>query len=92
MKMNMQVIIEDLRKLSSGVLSCGDFRQRMKAYPIELQDLIANIDHFLSDEDIRQKEPDYKIMQEKELRKLILLLEQNATESEVSKISFLAPS
>jgi hypothetical protein len=84
-------LAKDLKDLLIGKLSREAFRRKLMEYPPHITELIVgNIDHFLDDADIRAKDPKYKEMQESELRKLIALLETNATEAEIREISFLA--
>jgi hypothetical protein len=86
-------LIADLKGLLKGKLSREDFRRNLARHPRHISDLIVgNIDHFLDDGDIRARDPKYKKMQERELQKLISLLEGNGSEEKIRKISFLAPT
>lgn len=52
----------------------------------------ANLHHFLSDEDIRAKDPEYRTMQESEMRKLIGLLRSDASPEKLRYVTFLGRS
>jgi hypothetical protein len=53
-----------------------------------LEEIIMNLNHYFSDEDIREKDTQYRIFQKNELKKLIDCLKVNNFEK-ANKISFL---
>jgi hypothetical protein len=86
-------LIKDLRSLLEGNLCIEAFREKIKGYPNDVSNLISgNISHFLDDADIRHQDSNYKKMQETELKKLITLIERNASKEEIQRISFLNSS
>lgn len=54
----------------------------------EFEEIFSNLDHYFSDEDIREKEIEYKVFQDNELEKLIHYIKVGNLE-EANKISFL---
>jgi hypothetical protein len=84
----------DLELLRRGRLSVTEFRARYQTNGGDtLFDAIAeNLEHYLSDGDIRARDPAYRAMQEAELTKLIGLLESGAPAERLRRITFLASS
>ena len=84
----------DLERLSRGQLSADDIRARYWApsMPDAVQRVMAYVEHYLDDADIRDRDSEYWDMQETEMRKLIQLLKSRAPLGEVLKIHFLGPS
>lgn len=69
-------LADALEALLEGRLTPEEFR---RAYPIqtastEIGTLLANIEHFLSDADIRARDPRYKAMQEVAIERMITAL------------------
>jgi hypothetical protein len=52
-------------------------------------DVLANVAHFVADADIRQREEEYKEMQEAEMRDLIAALRRGASRQDLLSFSFL---
>ena len=87
------VIASELEAMLSGDLSPSAFREKHAASQGAVMDAIRPcIDHYLDDEDIRASDPDYREMQEGEMRKLIKLLRTNRPDQDLARITFLAPS
>lgn len=87
---------DDLDLLLGGIISVEQFRQRYPssvfAVDEDLDALMANVQHFLSDEDIRLRDDAYRRMQESEMRKLIDGIREGTPVRTLQKISFLQPS
>jgi hypothetical protein len=54
-----------------------------------LEHCFHGLHHYLNDYDIRSKDPAYRRMQDEEMKLLIHLLRQGASDEEVSRVSFL---
>lgn len=54
-------------------------------------DVLANVGHFISDDDIRLKHESYKDMQEGQMRQLIASLRSGAPREALLAFSFLGP-
>ncbi len=63
-------------------------RELTKFLTLELEEVFSNLDHYFSDEDIREKETEYKDFQNNELEKLINYIKVGNLEK-ANKISFL---
>ena len=85
-------LADDLESLLSGTLSVPQFRSKYKAFNPDLPDILGNVDHYLDDADIRQREPDYCAMQIAEMKKLVRLLRAGAPDNELQRINFLQGS
>jgi hypothetical protein len=95
-----------MKVMETPAMALADKLQRVLDGSIALDDLLddpANrgecldacllgLQHFLSDDDIRAKDADYRDMQETEMRKLIALLRSGADRQTLSKIHFLGRS
>jgi hypothetical protein len=81
----------DLESLLTGVLDTTQFRRKYGAGVASptLEAVRANLEHYLSDADIRVKDSAYRDMQDGELRKLIQLLRQQAPTEALRRITFL---
>jgi hypothetical protein len=76
MKTRPAALADSLEALLAGRLTPEEFR---RAYPFraasgETEQILANIEHFLSDADIRARNPRYKSMQEGALEQVIVAL------------------
>ena len=89
-------LINDLKSLLDETMSCSDFRRKYLVRDSfdwrSLPNIAGNLDHFISDYDLRARDPNYKKMQIHELNKLIRLLEAHAADDELLKIHFLGYS
>jgi len=66
---------DDLELLLTGKLSCESFKSVYASSRLSnIFDIMCNVEHFISDSDIREKDSRYRTMQEKEMRKLIQML------------------
>jgi hypothetical protein len=86
--------IEALEAMANGELSCRSFRD--KYYTSEshvdlskIPNLLGGLSHYLDDENWRKKDQWQREMQNEELRKLIVLMKNGASEVELQKIHFL---
>lgn len=82
-------IISDLSRILNKTISPDEFRAKLRKYPREVQEALGEIEHYLSNGDIRRRDSEYANMQDQELAKLISLIEQNAFSGELKKITFL---
>jgi methylisocitrate lyase len=79
----------DLERLLSGAVAPAAVRSRWtKSACRDVEDLMGHVDHFLSDEDIRDRDPAYREFQEEELRKLIASIRAGRLD-EAKRITFL---
>lgn len=85
-------IAKDLTDLLENKLPANAMRSKLGGLPGEVQMLLCELSHYLSDGDIRKKDPTYAEMQDRELRKLIELLKSGGSAKEIEKINFLRSS
>lgn len=83
-------LIDDLEGLLVGHLSSTEFETR---HPIRnvsghLEAILCNLQHYLADADIRERDSDYKAFQDAELRKLVAHLRAGRVD-QASRINFL---
>jgi hypothetical protein len=69
-------LAETLELLLQGKLTAGEFRRRHPIHKTsnELEPVLANIEHFLADADIRVRDQKYRVMQEAAMARLISAL------------------
>jgi hypothetical protein len=84
-----QKVLTDLRAARELKITPRELSVRIFQLPAYLQSLLSNLDHFISDEDIRDRDAKYKDMQTSQLDKLIALIENDASPKEIRKINFL---
>ena len=87
------LLADDLASLGTGQLSSQEFRARWLAVvdgPLEV--ILASIEHYLDDLDIRERDHAYRAMQNGEMEKLIRGLRGGASGAELAKITFLGHS
>lgn len=84
-------LAEDLEKLMKDASGDVDLWEKYGEISAgnDIEQILANLDHFVADGDIRAKDPIYKQMQENEMRKLIKLLKSGGPLSDILKINFL---
>jgi hypothetical protein len=82
---------DDLEALMAGRLSEADFRDAYnRADAPDVVHLVwDNSSHYLADEDIRRRDADYRLMQDREMSKLVDLLRAGAPNRELKRVSFL---
>ena len=82
---------DSLEQLSRGQLSPDEIRERYWAdsTPQLIQDVMACVEHYLSDDDVRAKDAAYRQMQETEMARLVQLLRTGGTRQELLAITFL---
>ena len=87
-------LADDLQRVLDGTLRLEYIMspEQSLSYGDAIEDCYADLHHFLSDADIRAKDPWYKEMQESEMRKLILLLRNGGRPERIRKITFLSYS
>jgi hypothetical protein len=86
-------LADDLASLGTGQLAAPEFRARWRAGvegPLDV--VLSNIDHYLDDLDIRERDPAYRAMQDGEMEKLIRRLRAGASGAELARITFLGHS
>ena len=52
-------------------------------------DVLANVSHFVADSDDRQRDEDYRAMQERTMRELVAALRRRASRDQLLTFSFL---
>ncbi len=87
-------LADDLESLWTGTLSDSEFRQKCQAVvvPDLLNVIWPNLEHYLADLDIRERDPDYCAMQDAEMEKLVRQLRAGAPDAQLAKIHFLGYS
>lgn len=90
--MTKSQFIEILECVERGELSCAEAQSQLENDPLDefpgAKTISALLNHYRDDEDIRQRNLDYRLMQDKELSKLIWRLHQ-ADYLGAAKVSFL---
>jgi hypothetical protein len=85
-------LADQLQRVLDGVIQLEDVLEDPDNQGEYLEGCLHGLQHFLSDDDIRAKDADYREMQETEMRKLIALLRSGADRRVLSKIHFLGRS
>jgi hypothetical protein len=87
-------LADDLASLGTGQLSEREFRATWQAavVPRQLGVIWANLEHYLADLDIRERDSAYRAMQDGEMGKLVRLLRAGASADELARITFLGHS
>jgi len=92
----MDNVHHDIAEQLEGVLSgTVDLQAVLDNWPRgdgPLSHCYANLHHFLFDAHTRAKHPEYRAMQESEMRKLIRLLRSNGDPSLLKEVHFLGAS
>lgn len=85
---------DDLELYLQGRLDAQEVRLKYGAEVIrdDIRRIMCNVEHFLSDSDIRNRDSRYKKMQETEMLELISLLRAGRDINDILKISFLGSS
>ena len=93
-KEDAERLADDLESLRTGRLPESEFRAKCQSAIVsELLDVIwPSLEHYLADFDIRDRDPDYRAMQDAEMAKLVRLLRAGAPDDELAHISFLGYS
>jgi hypothetical protein len=84
-------LADDLESLRTGKLSESEFRAKCKSAVVSelLRVIWPNLEHYLADFDIRDRDSDYRAMQNAEMATLIQLLRAGAPDAELVEINFL---
>jgi hypothetical protein len=86
-------VADDLESLRSGTLPESEFREKYQAGAPDVLNVIwPYLEHYLADFDIRERDPDYRAMQDSEMEKLVQLLRAGAPDAELAKVHFLGYS
>jgi hypothetical protein len=87
-------LADDPDSLRTGTLSESEFREKCQTAvgPDLLNVLWPNLEHYLADLDIRERDAEYRAMQDGEMEKLIRLLRAGAPDAELARIHFLGYS
>ena len=64
-------------------------RSSCESLHVDASDVLANVSHFVADSDVRDRDEDYRAMQERRMRDLINALRQGATREQLLAFSFL---
>lgn len=74
-------LIEILEDIKRGTLSCEEAQLQLASNPLEKfpesEVILCMLEHYWADEEIRQRDEDYRTMQDGELGKLIHRLRQS---------------
>jgi hypothetical protein len=85
-----ELLASDLQRVLEGAMRLEDVLEDPRhVHGRPLAACFHGLQHFLMDEDFRAKDPEYRKMQEDEMRKLIRLLETEADEETLRCIHFL---
>lgn len=92
-----KIFIQDLEHLLSGIMTTAEFRDKYidGVNPINIEqktngkipDLTGIVGHYITDKDVRIKNPAYQKMQDDSLKELISLLKKNAAREDILKIT-----
>jgi hypothetical protein len=88
-------LADALESLSAGNLSEREFRAKYQTAEdpaLLLRVIWPNLEHYLADADIRERDPKYRAMQKAEMGKLITRLRAGAPDYDLLKIHFLGNS
>jgi hypothetical protein len=87
-------LADELEALRSGTLSESAFRAKCQTAiaPDLLSVIWEYLEHYLADCDIRERDSDYRVMQNAEFEKLVRSLRAGASDAELRKIHFLGYS
>ena len=87
-------LADDLESLQTGRLSQREFRANWQVDEVSilLSFIWPNLEHYLADVDIRERDPAYRAMQDAELAKLVRLLRARAPAVELATVTFLRRS
>jgi hypothetical protein len=87
-------LADDLEALRTGGLSGLEFRAnwQVNVVPGPPSVIWPNLEHYLADTDIRERDPAYRAMQDAEMDKLVRLLRAGAPDVELVKVTFLRHS
>jgi len=89
MKTEREILLRVLESLLAGETSCESAQKEIDNLTMkEFQELYSNLHHYYDDEDIREKDPEYKAFQNIELEKLINHLKSGEI-SKANGISFI---
>lgn len=84
-------LANDLEKIKASELEAEQFRKKYSNTnkSSTLYKIICNVDHYLTDNDIRIKDKNYENMQNTELSKLIYLLKIDGDINKILSINFI---
>ena len=87
-----KALADDLESLRAGTLSVREFRTKYErnAAPAIGRAIWPNLEHYLSDGDIRARDPVYCAMQDAELTKLARLVRMGASDWNSRQLRFFA--
>jgi len=73
---NLLIFADDLERLLNGRINKEEIKDKYFSETSDsvYDDFIDNISHFISDQDIREKDHEYREMQENEMKRLIQFL------------------
>lgn len=95
MQRHSTALTQILCDLSAGLLGCDEARRRIESGPEfqfpKSEFVVAYLAHYLDDEGLRKRDPDYAAMQNAELNKLISRLQDSDYEG-AAKVTFLGVS
>ncbi len=88
---NWKELACDLEGLLENKIDANHIRNKyeFRSLSSDTQIIIAHVEHFLCDYDLRLKDPQYKEMQELEMKKLIALIRKDGPKEKILNIHFL---
>lgn len=82
-------LASELDRVLAGAVDLGDVLEKAPSFGEPMNQCFHGLQHYLSDADIRAKDPEYRSMQESEMRRLIGLLRSETPISDLRLITFL---
>ena len=92
MRSERQHLADQLEGVLAGTVDLQAVLEDAMRFNGPLAHCYSNLFHFLSDADIRARDPAWRTMQESEMRKLMVLLRSEAPATKLGRISFLDAS
>jgi hypothetical protein len=91
---NWNELANDLESLLSGRRTGRYISNKYwgDSYGDDIEQIMAYVEHYIADDDIREKDIEYREMQTNEMKKLIQLLRANAPIKQILSITFLHES
>ena len=92
MNQQREELAKKLEGVLSGTVDLDTLLEKSSEFGETMTHCFHGLYHFLSDAEIRAKEPGYAAMQLSEMRKLISLLRSGASPEQLESVHFLGPS
>ena len=85
-------LAEQLEGVLAGTIDIDALLEDASSYGEPMRHCYHGLNHWAIDISARAEQPDYRMMQETEMRKLIQLLRNGAAAKELNAVHFLGPS